>query len=101
MTPFTDEGSAHSLIGQESTIRTRFEAPILSVALFAFLLAVFAASPVITSTDSRWAIHTAMSFAKGRGGDLTEYLPILAKEASIPSNTRTAGRAPATRSALR
>ncbi len=53
---------------------------LLSVALFAFLLAVFAASPVITSTDSRWAIHTAMSFAKGHGGDLTEYLPIVAQQ---------------------
>lgn len=70
----------YGLIGQESTIRTRFVTPGLSVALFAFLLAVFAASPVITSTDSRWVIHTAMSFAKGRGGDLTEYLPIVAKQ---------------------
>ena len=80
MTPFPDEGSAHSLIGQSSTIRTRFETPLLSLALFAFLLAVFAASPVITSTDSRWAIHTAMSFAKGHGGDLTDYLPIVAQQ---------------------
>jgi hypothetical protein len=70
----------HGLIGQAPTIRTRFGTPILSVALFAFLLAVFAASPVITSTDSRWSIHTAMSFAKGHGGDLTEYLPIIAKQ---------------------
>ena len=25
-------------------------------------------------------LHTALSFAKGRGGDLTEYLPIIEKE---------------------
>jgi len=70
----------HGLIGQASRSSTRFETASLSVALFAFLLAVYAASPVITSTDSRWAIHTAMSFAKGHGGDLTEYLPIVAKQ---------------------
>ena len=70
----------HGLIGQASRSRTRFGTASLSVALFAFLLAVYAASPVITSTDSRWAIHTAMSFAKGHGGDLTEYLPIVAKQ---------------------
>ena len=63
-----------------STVRTCFVTPGLSLALFAFLLAVFAASPVTTSTDSRWAIHTAMSFAKGHGGDLTEYLPIIEKQ---------------------
>ncbi len=70
----------HVLIAQVPTIRARFGTPILSVALFVFLLAVFGASPVITSTDSRWAIHTAMSFAKGHGGDLTAYLPIIAKQ---------------------
>ncbi len=70
----------HALTGQASAIMTRFRTPIISVGLFAFLLAVFAASLVITSTDSRWAIHTAMSFAKGHGGDLTEYLPIIAKQ---------------------
>jgi hypothetical protein len=63
-----------------STIRARFGTAVLSLSLFALLLAVFAASPVITSTDSRWTIHTAMSFAKGHGGDLTEYLPIIKKQ---------------------
>jgi len=70
----------HVLIRRAPTIRLRFGTPILSLALFTFLLAVFAASPVITSTDSRWSVHTAMSFAKGHGGDLTEYLPIIAKQ---------------------
>jgi hypothetical protein len=42
-------------------------------------LAVFALSPVITPGDSRWSIHTAMSIARGHGGDLTEYLPALKK----------------------
>jgi glycosyltransferase involved in cell wall biosynthesis len=51
-----------------------------SLALFALLLTVFAASPVRTSTDSRWSIHTAMSFLHGQGGDLIDYLPIIEKE---------------------
>jgi hypothetical protein len=38
----------------------------------------FSASPVTTSTDLRWSLYTAMSFADGKGGDLTEYLPIIA-----------------------
>jgi hypothetical protein len=54
----------------------------VSLAVFTFLLVVFAASPMRTSTDSRWSVHTAMSFAKGHGGDLTEYLPIIKKEKS-------------------
>ena len=70
----------HVLIWRAPTIRIRFGTPILSLALFTLLLAVFAASPVTTSTDSRWAVHTAMSIAKGHGGDLTEYLPIIEKE---------------------
>jgi hypothetical protein len=53
---------------------------LVSCVLFALLLAVYAASPVRTPTDSRWSIHTAMSFAHGHGGDLTEYLPLLAQQ---------------------
>jgi hypothetical protein len=48
--------------------------------IFAVLLGVFAASPVATSYDSRWSLHTALSFAKGQGGDLTDDLPILQQE---------------------
>ncbi len=51
-----------------------------SLGLFVLFLTVFAVSPVETSTDSRWSIHTAMSFVQGLGGDLTAYLPILEKE---------------------
>ena len=58
----------------------RCATPILSLAVFALLLAIYIASPVTTSTDSRWAVHTAMSIAKGHGGDLTEYLPILEEQ---------------------
>ncbi len=50
---------------------------LVTLGLFAFSLAVFAFSPVTTSYDSRWSIQTAMSFARGHGGDLTEYLPAL------------------------
>ena len=52
----------------------------LSLGIFMLLLAVYAASPVTTSGDSRWSIHTAMSFAHGHWGDLTEYLPIITRE---------------------
>ncbi|MBI3800786.1 MAG: glycosyltransferase family 39 protein [Deltaproteobacteria bacterium] len=61
------------------TLRIRFGAPLLSLALFTLLVAVFAASPVTTPTDSRWAVHTAMSIAKGHGGDLSEYLALIEK----------------------
>ena len=72
-------------------LRFRFERPtthvsprpvsaVFSFALFGLLLAAFATSPVITSYDSRWSVHTAMSFLLGHGGDLTEYLPIIKKE---------------------
>jgi glycosyltransferase involved in cell wall biosynthesis len=52
----------------------------VSLGLFVLFLTVFAVSPVKTPTDSRWSVHTAMSFVEGRGGDLTAYLPILEKE---------------------
>jgi hypothetical protein len=53
---------------------------LLSLCLFAFLLAVFVASPIRIPTDSRWSVHTALSFARGHGGDLTEFLPIIEKQ---------------------
>jgi len=53
---------------------------LLSLGLFGVHLAVFALSPVRTSYDSMWSIHTAMSFWRGHGGDLTEYLPIIEKQ---------------------
>ena len=37
------------------------------------VLAVYAASPVRTSFDSRWTVHTAMSLVRGHGGDLSAY----------------------------
>ena len=52
----------------------------LSLGIFSILMAIYVLSPMITSTDSRWSVHTALSFAKGHGGDLTEYLPIIEKE---------------------
>ena len=47
--------------------------------LFAFLVTVYVASPMRTPYDSRWSVHTAMSLIEGQGGDLTDYLPVLAK----------------------
>jgi hypothetical protein len=49
----------------------------LSLLLIAGIIAIYIASPVRTSADSRWSIHTALSLADGRGGDLREYLPLL------------------------
>ena len=80
-------------------IRFRFEpasgrplsAPAIvlnSLGLFVLLLAVYAASPVITFNDSRWSIHTAMSFAHGDGGDLTESCRLSRKSSSMPLSTR-------------
>jgi hypothetical protein len=46
-----------------------------TIGLFAFCLLAFAASPVTTSWDSVLSIYTAMSFAHGHDGDLTEYQP--------------------------
>jgi glycosyltransferase involved in cell wall biosynthesis len=51
----------------------------VSLVLFALLLTVYARSPVTTPFDSRWSVQTAMSFARGHGGDLTEYMPVLKK----------------------
>ena len=60
--------------------RAGWLAGVASLCLFMVLLCVFATSPIRIPTDSRWSVHTAMSFAKGRFGDLTEYLPIITKE---------------------
>jgi len=53
---------------------------VLSLCLFALLSTIFAVSPIRLPTDSRWSVHTALSFARGHGGDLTEFLPIIEKE---------------------
>ena len=47
---------------------------IASAALFALLLGIYVRSPITTSADSRWSVHTAMSFARGHWGDLSEYM---------------------------
>ena len=46
-----------------------------TIGLFVFSLLAFVASPVTTSWDSVLSIYTAMSFAHGHGGDLSEYQP--------------------------
>ncbi|MEZ5785854.1 MAG: hypothetical protein R3D62_05095 [Xanthobacteraceae bacterium] len=47
---------------------------IVSLSLFLCLLTIFVASPVRTSYDSRWSLHTAMSIVRGHSGDLSEYI---------------------------
>ncbi len=56
---------------------TRARGIVLSLLLLSTFLAIYIASPVRTSFDSRWSIHTALSLAEGKGGDLLEYLPIV------------------------
>jgi hypothetical protein len=48
----------------------------LSLLLFVGFAAIYIASPVRTSGDSMWSIHTALSLVDGKGGDLREYLPL-------------------------
>ena len=50
------------------------------LALYVFLATIYIASPMMVPTDSRWAIHAAMSIVDGHGGDLSEYFPILQKQ---------------------
>jgi hypothetical protein len=55
-------------------LRTAF---IITFSILVVLTALYIASPVKTQADSRWSIHTAMSLAEGRGGDLSDYMPVL------------------------
>ncbi len=48
--------------------------------LFAAFLAAYAASPIRTSADSRWSVHTAMSFLQGKAGRLDDYAPVIEAE---------------------
>jgi hypothetical protein len=50
-----------------------------TIAWFCASLAAYASSPIAASIDSRWSLHTAMSFANGNGGDLTDDRPALEK----------------------
>src|SRR5712671_2129428 len=56
---------------------SRVQRIALSLALFASLFTIYALSAVRTSYDSRWSIHTSLSLAEGKGGDLRDYLPLL------------------------
>ena len=56
---------------------TRTRGIVVSLLLLTTFLAVYVASPVRTSFDSKWSIHTALSLAEGKGGDLREYLPLI------------------------
>jgi len=52
----------------------------ITIVLFSTLLALFFISPIRTSYDSRWSIHTAMSLIRGNWGALNEYMPIVEQE---------------------
>ena len=56
-----------------------------SILLFALVFAVYASSRVITSSDSRWTLHVAMSIIKEGDVALDEYSEVIAKndEAAI------------------
>jgi hypothetical protein len=51
----------------------------LTITLFAVLMRIYASSPINTSFDSLWSIHTAASLLRGHAGELSEYAPILQK----------------------
>lgn len=50
---------------------------LLGACLFAIAFAVYVASPVMTSWDSRWSIHTAVSILREGNTDLDEYRVML------------------------
>jgi hypothetical protein len=50
------------------------------VVLFLFTFIIFLISPIRTSFDSRWSIHTSMSLLKGNWGRLDDYSEVLRKE---------------------
>lgn len=62
------------------SLDSRQASRIISLVIFLVTFSVFVVSPVKTPFDSRFSIHTSMSFAKGHGGDLSEYLPIIENE---------------------
>jgi len=51
--------------------------PFQSGLLFLAVFAVYLISPVKTCFDSRWSIHTSLSFLQGKGGALDDYTQIL------------------------
>ena len=63
-------------LGQSPTLNAPVGAAS-SFGIFAILLAIYVLSPINTSGDSRWSLHTAMSLVRGHAGDLTEYTPAL------------------------
>lgn len=67
-----------SSVKLEDLAATKARRVVLSVGLFAALLIVYVASPVRTSYDSAWTVHTAVSFWRGHAGFLTEYPALLA-----------------------
>jgi hypothetical protein len=48
--------------------------------LFSLSFVVFLISPIRTSFDSRWSIHTSMSFLQGNWGRLDDYAEVLDRE---------------------
>lgn len=54
---------------------------LLGMAVLTLVLwGVYAASPVRTSFDSRWTIHTALSFIQGDWGNLATFQPVLEQD---------------------
>ncbi|MTW18974.1 hypothetical protein GJ689_22510 [Rhodoplanes serenus] len=50
---------------------------VVAALVFAVVFTVYALSPVKTSADSRWSLHTSMSLIRGQGGALTAYGPVI------------------------
>jgi hypothetical protein len=73
--PQIDVGSAIP-----DTIMPRRSAVLITLGVFAVAFAVYVLSPITTSYDSRWTLHTAMSIAHGQGGDLSAYRKALERD---------------------
>jgi hypothetical protein len=59
---------------------TKGSAAFISISILILVGVVFVIGPVTTSMDSRWSIHTAMSFIKGNNGALSDYSAIITKD---------------------
>ena len=88
-------------LGQSPTLNAPVGAAC-SFGIFAILLAIYVLSPINTSGDSRWSLHTAMSLVRGHAGESYRSTRRPFNEtASTRSDMSTAGRALIFRSGFR
>jgi hypothetical protein len=64
---------------------------LFSLALLLLIWVLYYASPIRTSLDSRWSIHTALSIMHGSWGDLADYVPVVAYSGFYAIQERATG----------